>query len=134
MKQTVFDRASYPECMPQNVHLILVYTLPYLWEPLKTGVKSKNGQGVPDSRKADEVRLYALRGGLTTKMVRTAHFRSHEVFRGDFIIHKQFIGVNMDCSRKKHMLFDDPLDLHLAEKQVLPAKRAFLFLTTVFPG
>ena len=52
-------------------------------EPLKTGVKSKNGQGVPDSRKADEVRLYALRGGLTTKMARTAHFRSHEVFRGD---------------------------------------------------
>lgn len=51
-----------------------------------------------------------------------------------FIIHKQFIGVNMDCSRKKHMLFDDPLDLHLAEKQVLPAKRAFLFLATVFPG
>ena len=53
------------------------------WEPLKTGVKSKNGQGVPASRKADEVRLYALRGGLTTKMVRTAHFRSHKVFRGD---------------------------------------------------
>ena len=52
-------------------------------EPLKTGVKSKNEQGVPASRKADEVRLYALRGGLTTKMVRTAHFRSHEVFRGD---------------------------------------------------
>jgi len=26
-------------------------------EPLKTGVKSKNGQGVPASRKADEVRL-----------------------------------------------------------------------------
>ena len=55
-------------------------------EPLKTGVKSKNGQGVPDSRKADEVRLYALRGGLTTKMVRTAHFRSHEVFRGDLCL------------------------------------------------
>ena len=57
-----------------------------VWEPLKTGVKSKNGQGVPASRKADEVRLYALRGGLTTKMVRTAHFRSHEVFRGDHIL------------------------------------------------
>ena len=57
--------------------------LNYGREPLKTGVKSKNGQGVPASRKADEVRLYALRGGLTTKMVRTAHFRSHEVFRGD---------------------------------------------------
>ncbi len=54
-----------------------------LREPLKTGAKSKNGQGVPDSRKADEVRLYALRGGLTTKMARTAHFRSHKVFRGD---------------------------------------------------
>ena len=58
----------------------------YLWEPLKTGVKSKNGQGVPASRKSDEVRLYALRGGLTTKMVRTAHFRSHEVFRGDLMV------------------------------------------------
>ena len=57
--------------------------LNYGSEPLKTGAKSKNGQGVPDSRKADEVRLYALRGGLTTKMARTAHFRSHEVFRGD---------------------------------------------------
>ena len=57
----------------------------FIWEPLKTGVKSKNGQGVPASRKADEVRLYALRGGLTTKMVRTAHFRSHKVFRGDHI-------------------------------------------------
>lgn len=31
------------------------------------------------------VRLYALRGGLMTKMVHTAHFRSHEVFRGDLI-------------------------------------------------
>ena len=52
-------------------------------------MKSKNGQGVPASRKADEVRLYALRGGATrccrAKMVRTAHFRSHEVFRGDLI-------------------------------------------------
>ena len=62
---------------------VVINVIIYLWEPLKTGVKSKNGQGVPDSRKADEVRLYALRGGLTTKMVRTAHFRSHEVFRGD---------------------------------------------------
>ena len=64
---------------------VVINVIIYLWEPLKTGVKSKNGQGVPDSRKADEVRLYALRGGLTTKMVRTAHFRSHEVFRGDLI-------------------------------------------------
>ena len=54
--------------------------------PLKTGVKSKNGQGVPDSRKADEVRLYALRVGLTTKMVRTAHFRSHEVLEATLCI------------------------------------------------
>ena len=58
-------------------------------EPLKTGAKSKNGQGVPDSRKADEVRLYALRGGLTTKMARTAHFRSHEVFRGDHYLFRR---------------------------------------------
>ena len=64
-------------------------------EPLKTGVKSKNGQGVPDSRKADEVRLYALRGGLTTKMARTAHFRSHEVFRGDHLVLNQYLFVHL---------------------------------------
>ena len=36
---------------------VVINVIIYLWEPLKTGVKSKNGQGVPDSRKADEVRL-----------------------------------------------------------------------------
>ena len=76
-------------------------------EPLKTGVKSKNGQGVPDSRKADEVRLYALRGGLTTKMARTAHFRSHEVFRGDhnkkcsyFLLYHKFRALATCCGEK----------------------------------
>ena len=69
--------------MQMTLLLTILNKQAYLWEPLKTGAKSKNGQGVPDSRKADEVRLYALRGGLTTKMARTAHFRSHEVFRGD---------------------------------------------------
>ena len=55
-------------------------------EPLKTGVKSKNGQGVPDSRKADEVRLYALRGGLKKQAVCYTHFHSNEVFRCDHYI------------------------------------------------
>ena len=54
-----------------------------LGESLKTVVKSKNGWGEPDSRKADKARLYALRGGLTQKMVCTAHFCSQEVFIGD---------------------------------------------------
>lgn len=31
----------------------------------------------------------------------------------------------MDCSRKKHMLFDDPLDLHLAEKTGFARKAGF---------
>ena len=61
------------------------YYVVILWEPLKTGVISKNGQGAQASRKTDEVRLYALRGGLTTKIVHTAHFRSHEVFRGSLM-------------------------------------------------
>lgn len=35
----------------------------------------------------------------------------------------------MDCSRKKHMLFDDPIDLHLAEKnRFCPRSGAFCFL------
>ena len=57
-----------------------------LWEPLKTGVKSKNGQGVPASRKADEVRLYALRGGFLKQAVCYTHFHSNKVFRGDLIL------------------------------------------------
>ena len=58
-------------------------------EPLKTGVKSKNGQGVPASRKADEVRLYALRGGLKKQAVCYTHFHSNKVFRGDQYIKMQ---------------------------------------------
>ena len=49
-------------------------------------MKSKNGQGVPDSRKADEVRLYALRGGLKKQAVCYTHFHSNKVFRGDLIM------------------------------------------------
>ena len=77
---------------------------PIIGEPLKTGVKSKNGQGVPASRKADEVRLYALRGGLTTKMVRTAHFRSHEVFRGD---HRSQVIKHIEQNRRKTWFSSD---------------------------
>ena len=54
-----------------------------IWEPLKTGLKRENGQGVPDSRKADEVKLYALRGGLKKQSVCYTHFLSNKVFRGD---------------------------------------------------
>ena len=48
-----------------------------IWEPLKTGLKRENGQGVPDSRKADEVKLYALRGGLDRKSTRlnSSHYQ-----------------------------------------------------------
>ena len=36
--------------------------------------------------KADEVRLYALRGGLKKQSVRYTHFHSNKVFRGDHYI------------------------------------------------
>ena len=36
--------------------------------------------------KADEVRLYALRGGLKKQSVCYTHFHSNKVFRGDLII------------------------------------------------
>ena len=36
--------------------------------------------------KADEVRLYALRGGLKKQSVCYTHFHSNEVFRGDLIL------------------------------------------------
>ena len=35
--------------------------------------------------KADEVRLYALRGGLKKQAVCYTHFHSNKVFRGDHI-------------------------------------------------
>jgi len=35
--------------------------------------------------KADEVRLYALRGGLKKQAVCYTHFHSNKVFRGDLI-------------------------------------------------
>ena len=54
-----------------------------LWEPLKTGLKRENEQSTPNARKADEVRLYALRGGLKKQVVYYTHFHSNEVFRGD---------------------------------------------------
>ena len=83
------------------MHLCIIFLdSAFLWEPLKTGVKSKNGQGVPDSRKADKVRLYALRGGATrccrAKMARTAHFRSHEVFRGDLMYYHSFFNFSTE--------------------------------------
>ncbi len=37
--------------------------------------------------KADEVRLYALRGGLKKQAVCYTHFHSNKVFRGDLIAH-----------------------------------------------
>ena len=36
--------------------------------------------------KADEVRLYALRGGLKKQAVCYTHFHSNKVFRGDLMI------------------------------------------------
>ena len=57
-----------------------------LWEPLKTGLKRENGKSAPNAMKADEVRLYALRGGLKKQAVCYTHFHSNKVFRGDLII------------------------------------------------
>ena len=44
---------------------------------------SPTGEDTPNARKADDVRLYALLGGLTKQAVCSAHFPSNEVFRGD---------------------------------------------------
>ena len=40
----------------------------------------------PNAMKADEVRLYALRGGLKKQAVCYTHFHSNKVFRGDLIL------------------------------------------------
>ena len=40
----------------------------------------------------------------------------------------------MDCSRKKHMLFDDPLDLHLAEKNRFCPRSGLFVFCHGFPG
>ena len=52
--------------------------------------------------KTDEVRLYAVRGGLTTKMVRTAHFGSHKVFRCDQYIfyYLRFLHANTPAAAR----------------------------------
>ena len=48
--------------------------------------------------KADEVRLYALRGGLKKQAVCYTHFHSNKVFRGDLIFRK---GNDMEIKNKK---------------------------------
>ena len=50
---------------------------------LKTGLNREKRQGASAARKADEARLYALRGGLTQQTACTADFLSNKVFRGD---------------------------------------------------
>ena len=45
----------------------------------KNGLKRENGQSAPNARKANEVRLYALRGGLTKQAVCYTRFHSNEV-------------------------------------------------------
>ena len=55
--------------------------------------------------KADEVRLYALRGGLKKQSVCYTHFHSNKVFRGD---HKEFfdgICVLVGEFWEKHLTF-----------------------------
>ena len=74
-----------------------------IWEPLKTGLKRENGQGVPDSRKADEVKLYALRGGLKKQSVCYTHFHSNKVFRGD-LEYKEFL-LNSTWNYNERRLF-----------------------------
>ena len=46
--------------------------------------------------KADEVRLYALRGGLKKQAVCYTHFHSNKVFRGDHKV-KQDIFIMINC-------------------------------------
>ncbi len=54
--------------------------------------------------KADEVRLYALRGGLKKQAVCYTHFHSNEVFRGDHKIifdWRKYAGYYRFGARKK---------------------------------
>ena len=48
--------------------------------------------------KADEVRLYALRGGLKKQAVCYTHFHSNKVFRGDLMLFSPS-SAGMDSSR-----------------------------------
>ena len=50
--------------------------------PLKTGLRRQNRHDASAARKADEARLYALWGGLTTQTACTVDFDSNKVFRG----------------------------------------------------
>ena len=56
--------------------------------------------------KADEVRLYALRGGLKKQSVCYTHFHSNKVFRGDLMLEnyrKELICIkyNINCKKIK---------------------------------
>ena len=49
--------------------------------------------------KADEVRLYALRGGLKKQAVCYTHFHSNKVFRGD-LLKLEFKSYGMTCKEQ----------------------------------
>ena len=53
--------------------------------------------------KADEVRLYALRGGLKKQSVCYTHFHSNKVFRGDHYIHAFPYVHDLIISQKSEM-------------------------------
>ena len=46
--------------------------------------------------KADEVRLYALRGGLKKQSVCYTHFLSNKVFRGDHYMSSYYFAGSMN--------------------------------------
>ena len=73
-----------------------------IWEPLKTGLKRENGQSAPNAMKADEVRLYALRGGFLKQSLCYTHFHSNKVFRGDLYSFRTFHVYNPPfCERRQ---------------------------------
>ena len=80
--------------------------------------------------KADEVRLYALRGGLKKQSVCYTHFHSNKVFRGDLILYIQYLfhfriynsngenyfqdNICQDINRQAHFLMHLPVVLTAA--------------------
>ncbi len=77
--------------------------------------------------KADEVRLYALRGGLKKQAVCYTHFHSNKVFRGDLIIvsGKVVQPIVKNCEKQKEFItsasheLKTPLTVILADTQLL---------------
>ena len=90
---------------------------------------SPTGEDTPNARKADEVRLYALRGGLTKQSVCYTHFRSNEVFRGDlyflFLRDREVLPSLIGSGRSFSFFSSSSLTVSSNETGVVPGCSAF---------